>query len=190
MTPPPPSLSLTLERKRQSLKHGGKDSGDSLGPTNMEDSLQYMTLEWRRQPAVQSHPSTGVLGTYPQGVQRNPSGSGTIDTVVPFSCEPFESGPLKYQDTHISLSQQAHTTKFSATHPTQPSRDAPTPQSLDSSNWSSAFGQTEVATEVDALTTAAAAGDVMKVKSLLADGVDVKSVNTFGRRAIQVCNLW
>jgi hypothetical protein len=63
-------------------------------------------------------------------------------------------------------------------------RDAPTPQSVGSSSWS--LQQAAVAPEVDALTTAAAAGNVPKVKALLDSGVDVNAVNTFGRTAVQV----
>ena len=179
MTPPPPSLCLTLERKQHSLEHGGKDGGDCLVITSMQDPFQCLTLDARREAAVQSHQSAAVLN-----VRHNPCGARTVAAAVPISCEPFESGLEAKQDTGV-----AQTTQFSATSPTEPSWEAPTPDSLDSSNWSLSFGQTAVAPGVDALTTAAAAGDMMKVKALLADGVDVNAVNTFGRTAIQVNSL-
>ena len=179
MTPPPPSLCLTLERKRHSLEHGGKDGGDCLVITSMQDPFQCLTLDARREAAVQSHQSAAVLNAH-----HNPCGARTVAAAVPNSCEPFESGLKAKQDTGV-----AQTTQFSATSPTEPSWEAPTPDSLDSSNWSLSFGQTAVAPGVDALTTAAAAGDMMKVKALLADGVDVNAVNTFGRTAIQVNSL-
>ena len=181
MTPPPPSLCLSLERKQQSLEHGGKVGGDSLLLTNMGDPFQRKTLAAGREPAIQIHQLTIDPDRHPQDAHRNPSGLKTADAAVPFSSEPSEPDPQAKQDTCI-----AQTTQFSATSPTEPSREVPTPGSLNSSNWSLSFGQTAVAPGVDALTTAAAAGDMMKVKSLLADGVAVNSVNTFGRTAIQV----
>ncbi|XP_070195378.1 uncharacterized protein [Littorina saxatilis] len=177
ITPPPPSLSLVRERKRRSFEHG-KEGVDFLMLKNLEDPFQYIKLGRKRDSSHQHSTALAAAGKKDQASKPLDASSAT-----PFSYNSFETGSKSKQEDS-SRHQAKAGSNFSTKSPPWPSHNTPTPQSLDSSDWS--LGLMAVAPEVDALTTAAAAGDMIKVKSLLADGVDVNAVNSFGRTAIQV----
>lgn len=87
-----------------------------------------------------------------------------------------ESSDQESVSDEISHSEFQHTAQISYQ-----------PNSVSSSNLTNSWSACEAALpDVDALTTAAAAGDIATVKTLLMKGVDVNTPNRFGRTAVQV----
>ena len=175
-TPPPrPTLSLIRDRKRQAKRHRRRDSENvPLHAHLKNDAIYKRRLEMKRSYALQEQqPISAVPPKLPES---------TDIALVTYTCKPSNASPVAGQD--MASQTLKHPVRVGVTAQSHTARETPTPQSLHSSSWS--LSHTTGSHEVDALTSAAAAGDMQKVKQLLAAGVDVNAVNTFGRTAIQV----
>ncbi|KAL8568871.1 hypothetical protein ACOMHN_061447 [Nucella lapillus] len=175
-----PSLSLKKDKKHEIQTPRKKKSGKLDESTG--SSAQKTKFKGKRKQNLQgseknsTEKAVDMLATKTDAAASRDSVTQQCRDIPEFSL---------HRKTDGSSQMFAEASHASPPHP--PRRDAPTPQSLDSSGWS--IVQNPAVAEVDALTTAAAAGDLKKVRSLIAEGVNVNAVNTFGRTAVQVMSV-